>query len=134
MFTTDGTAELREGDRIKAKKGETTLQGRLRTRGYEYDKSGLGIEGLGWSLDALVINGFTLHISHRPKPPKKPLPTVPGLYQANDPDTAIEHEITFRLMAGDIWLNAIDNAPARDLADAQHQIHGLVRLVREVQE
>lgn len=60
------------------------------------------------------------------------LPTEPGLYQPNT--TATLHDaITFRLLPDGQWLNALNNEPAEGYAQASHQEHGLVRLVREVQ-
>lgn len=65
-----------DGDLVEAVKGETRLTGRLAP---EIIGSGFGIVGMGWPLDALERDGFTLTVIEKAAP-KNVLPTETGWY------------------------------------------------------
>lgn len=92
---------LQVGDRVKAKRGETCITGRI-------DRAPAGmlyVREVGYSVGGLINRGYEITLSHRPKPPKPKLPTTPGLYRVNrgNHDTVISSYRRVMLTTNGQW-------------------------------
>lgn len=115
---------FREGDLIRAEKGDSVITGRL----YKNIFTGMGIESLGWPIESLKRDEFTITLveaAPEPEPVDEfPLPTEPGLYIS-------QAFVVFRLGEDGNWIEArkpglIDKVKPDTLKSEKHWPLGLI--------